>query len=84
MSDFGSDYVILTDEDGNNFEVEKLFSFEYKEEDYAVFLPTGGNDNEMILLRSVYEDGEEQFENIPEDIYDEVYDEFMNILYETE
>lgn len=84
MSDFENNYVILTDEDGENFEVEKLFSFEYKDEDYTVFLPTGGNDTEMILLHSVYDDGEEQFENIAEDIYDEVYDEFMRILYETE
>ena len=84
MSDFGNDYIILTDEDGENYEVERLFSFEYKEEDYTVFLPKGDNSTDMILLHSVYEDDEEQFENIAEEIYDEVYDEFMKILYETE
>lgn len=87
MGSFGSDFVNITDEEGNSYELEHLFTFELDENEYSVFLPAGKaaeNDHEMILLRVVYIDGEEQLENIPEEDYERVYDRFMDILYETE
>lgn len=87
MSDFGSDFIIITDEEGNNYELERLFSFELEGTDYVVFLPAGAaeeTDKEMILLRVVYEDDEEQYENIPDEDYEKVYERFMDILMETE
>lgn len=87
MKEYGDNFIIITDEDGDNYELEHLFTFEYNDEDYAVFVPAGeveNGDTEMILLHVVYENGEEEFENIDEDIYDDVYEKFMEILLETE
>ena len=87
MSDFGSNFIIITDEDGKNYELEHLFTFDLDGEDYAVFLPAGEgaeSDSDMILFHVVYENGEEEYENISDDIYDRVYEKFMDILFETE
>ena len=87
MNEYGDNFIIITDEEGNNYEVEHLFTFEHNNEDYGVFMPAGNadaNDTEMFLLHVVYENGEEEYENIAEDIYDEVYEKFMEVLFETE
>jgi len=85
MNTFGNDYILLSDEDGNSYELEHLYNFEYSESEYAVFLPAGelaGQDNEMIILRVVYNKDCEEYESIPEDTYDDVYTAFMDTLYE--
>lgn len=87
MKEYGDNFIIITDEEGNNYELEHLFTFSHDDEDYAVFLPSGESgkgDTDMILLHVVYENGEEEFENIDEDIYEEIYEKFMDILMETE
>ena len=87
MKEYGDNFIVITDEDGNNYELEHLFTFEHNDEDYAVFIPAGdagSGDTEMILLHVVYENGDEEFENIDDDIYDEVYEKFMEILLDTE
>lgn len=87
MNDYGSDFVIITDEDGDNYELEHLFNFEFSGEEYAVFFPSGGveeNDNDIIIFRVVYNGDEEEYENIAEDVYDAVYEKFVDILFETE
>lgn len=84
MKEYGDNFIIITDEEGNNYELEHLFTFEHEDEDYAVFMPAGDNDTETILFHVVYENGEEEYENIDEEIYEEVYERFMEILFETE
>ena len=84
MKEYGDNFIIITDEEGNNYELEHLFGFEHNGEDYAVFMPSGGDDTEIILFHVIYEDGEEEYENIDEEIYEEVYEKFMEILFETE
>jgi uncharacterized protein YrzB (UPF0473 family) len=87
MDDFGSNYITITDDDGKNYELEHLFTFDCDGEDYAVFLPAGEvaeNDSDMILFHVVYEHGEEEYENISDELYDRVYEKFMDILFETE
>ena len=87
MSDLDGNFVIITDEDGTNYELEQLFTFEHNGEDYAVFLPAGKeneNDTEMILFHVIYDNGEEEYENISEDIYDEVYEKFIDLLFATD
>ena len=37
--DFGSSYITIEDEDGNEFELEQLAELEYEGRSYAAFLP---------------------------------------------
>ena len=86
--DFGDDYVTITDEEGNSYELEKV-----SEEDielggrvYRAFLPVGETEDdyyEMILFRVVEEDGEELLEVIEdEEEMEKVYEVFMDRLFE--
>ncbi len=88
MDEFGSNYVWITDEGGNNYELEHLFNFEYEDSEIAVFLPAQHEgepeDLGIIMFRVFEERGEEVYENIPEDMLEGVNDRFMEILYETE
>lgn len=84
-NEFGSDFLSLLDEDGNEYELERLFDFEFEGEEYAVFVPAGElaeKDQDMILFHVVYEDQEEQFEDIDESIFDRVYEKFIDTLFE--
>lgn len=91
MSDeFGSDFITLTDDDGNEFELEYLDTLEYQGKVYMAFFPTleEGQDEDsedygLIILRSV--PGEDMLETVDDD--DElnaVYDQFMETLFDDE
>lgn len=86
MSEYGSDFVTITDEQGNSYELEKLFSFEYKNETYSAFVPapdgSGEIDYDTILFHVVEEAGEELFENIDPEMYDAVYEKYIDLLFE--
>ena len=86
--DFGDDFITITDEEGNSYELEKLSEedIEYQGRVYRAFLPVGENEDEiyeMILFRIVEEDGEEVLETIDdEDEMEAVYEIFMDRLFE--
>lgn len=85
MNKYGSDFLNLLDEEGNEYELERLFDFEFEGEEYAVFVPAGElaeKDQDMILFHVVYEAQEEQFEDIDESVYDRVYERFIDTLFE--
>ncbi|MBR5701659.1 MAG: DUF1292 domain-containing protein [Oscillospiraceae bacterium] len=84
----GDDFITITDEEGNSYELEKLSEedIEYQGRVYRAFLPVGENEDEiyeMILFRIVEEDGEEILETIDdEDEMEAVYEIFMDRLFE--
>ncbi len=91
---FGADYVTITDEEGNEFELEHLFTFDADEKTYMAFLPYTENgvkvdeeseDYGIILLRAEEEDGEE-FLVLPdtEEEQEQAYNIFMEILQQEE
>lgn len=86
--DFGSDYITIIDDDGQEFELEVLDSMDYKGKSYMAFLPADMDENDpdygVIILRSHLEDnGEEVFDTIDDDDeLQEVYDSFMKILFD--
>ncbi len=86
--DFGSDYITIIDDDGQEFELEVLDSLDYKGKSYMAFLPADMDENDpdygVIILRSHLEDnGEEVFDTIDDDDeLQEVYDSFMKILFD--
>lgn len=61
MSDFGDDYITITDEDGVEYELEVLARTEYKGCEYLGVCPAGSEEEEIevSVLKVSEEDGEE-------------------------
>jgi len=60
--DYGSDFITITDEDGNEFELEHLDTLETNGEIYMAFLPADLDEEDEdygIVILKVIEEGEE-------------------------
>ena len=85
--DFGSTFVTISDDDGNQYELEHLDTIEYGDDLYMAFLPTEPDENgnqptEMVILKVVEENGEQEFETIDDDeLMEKVYEAFMEQLF---
>lgn len=92
--EFGPDFISVTDEDGNEFELEHVDTIEYKGQIYMAFFPadTGESTDEqeeeetgLIILKVIVENGEEQLSTLDsEEELEEVYDQFMEDLFQDE
>ena len=88
--DFGSDFITIVDDDGQEFELEVLDTMDYNGESYTAFLPADLDENDpdygLVLLRNaVDENGDEVFDTIDDDAeLDDVYEQFMRILFDDE
>ena len=84
--EYGSDFITITDEDGNEFEVEVLSTVEYNGASYIAVVPADGEDDlrlEVSILKSVEEDGEPLLCAIDDEAeLQAVYDLIMDSLYE--
>ena len=89
MSDeYGSNYLTIADEEGNEFELEVLDTIEFEGASYTVFLPA--NIDEMdaddpdygfVILKSLEEKGEEFYSSVDdEDELNRVYEYYMELL----
>ena len=87
---YGGDFVTMVDENGEEFVLEVLESIDYKGKTYTAFLPADLDENDpdygIVLLRNaVDENGEEVYDTIDEDEeLDDVYEQFMRILFDDE
>ena len=89
MEDFGSDFITIVDEDGQEYELEVLSTLEYDGNTYLAVIPAGEHAEEFQLevsiLKSVEEDGEPILSAIEdEEELQAVYDLIMDSLYEEE
>ncbi|MBQ3210047.1 MAG: DUF1292 domain-containing protein [Oscillospiraceae bacterium] len=88
--DFGSDFITIVDDDGQEFELEVLDTMDYNGKTYTAFLPTNMDEDDpefgMIILRSVLDEkGEELFESVDDDDeLQDVYEHFMVLLFDDE
>ena len=87
--DFGSSYITIEDEDGNEFELEQLAELEYEGRSYAAFLPADMDEDDpdsgYILLRIEEENGDEVFCSVDdEQELAAVYEAFMAQLFDDE
>ena len=90
--EFGPDFITLTDEDGNDFELEYIDTIEYNGQVYMAFFPADtGEEKEddeeegLIILKAVVVDGEEQLATLDsEEELEEVYGRFMELLFQEE
>ena len=88
MSDeFGPNFITLTDDEGNDIELEYIDALEHNGTTYMAFFPVveeGSEEEEneeeygLVILKSQMENGEEFLVTIDdEDEIDKVYDLFM-------
>lgn len=90
--EFGPNFITVTDEDGNDIELELVDALEHNGQTYMAFYPAveEGADEEsedygMVILKSVMENGEELLSTLDsEEELNEVYDLFMERLFEDE
>ena len=86
---YGSDYITIVDEDGEEFELEVLMTMEYNGATYQAVIPAVDADEEVDLEVSILKNVEEDGEIILCAVEDEqelqtVYDLIMDALYEDE
>ena len=90
MDQFGSDFITIVDDDGNEYELEVLTTLEYNGASYLAVIPATGEheelaDLEVSILKSVDEDGEEILCAIEDDAeLEAVYNLIMDSLYAEE
>ena len=88
--EYGPDFVSVTDDEGNEFELEHLGTLEYKGNEYMAFIRADIEDADedsedygLILLRVIEENGEQLLADIDdEQELNEVYEKFMEELFE--
>ena len=86
--EFGSDFITIVDDDGQEFELEVLDTMDYNGESYTAFLPADMDENDpdygIIILRVVQdENGEDLYESIDDDDQlQDVYEHFMVLLFD--
>ena len=84
--DFGPNFITLTDEDGNEFELEYIDALELDGQTYKAFFPAveedaAEEDLGLVILKSIMVDGEEQLSTLDSDEeLNRVYDLFMEQL----
>ena len=91
-NNFGGDFVSITDEEGNEFELELLDALIQNGVYYHAFLPVAqeGEDPEedeleIVILKSLEEDGEEVLSTLDSDEeVEEIYALFMERLFDEE
>lgn len=86
---YGDDFISITDEDGNEYELEVLAELEHNGGRYLALVPAGsseadeGEELEVSILKSVEEDGEEFLEAVEDDAeLEAVYSALMDLIYE--
>lgn len=89
---FGPDFITVTDEDGNDIELELVDALEHNGQTYMAFYPAveegadeDSEDYGMVILKSIMENGEELLSTLDsEEELNEVFDLFMERLFEEE
>ena len=87
---FGSDFITITDDEGNEFELEVLSTLEYNGASYLAVIPAAESQDELQLevtiLKSVDDEDGESILCVIEDEAElqAVYDLLMDSLYEEE
>ena len=97
---FGPDFITVTDEDGNDFELELVDTLEHQGVTYYAMFPAveedeasgqpkdvDADDEEygLVIMKAIQEDGEELLSTLDSDEeLDEVYELFMERFFQDE
>lgn len=87
--EYGNDFISISDEEGNEFELEHLDSFEVAGARYMAFLPADGDEEDadygIIILKVIEENGEEILSTPDSDEeLNRAYDAYMERLFAEE
>ena len=91
--EFGPNFVTLTDDEGNDIELEYVDALEHNGTTYMAFFPVVEEDSEdeeneeeygLVILKSQMENGEEFLVTIDDEEEIEVYDLFMEQILSDE
>ena len=98
--EFGPDFITVTDEDGNEFELEMVDSLEHNGVTYFALFPAVGEDEEtgepidvdaddeefgLVIMKTIVDNGEEMLSTPDSDEeLEEVYALFMERFFEEE
>jgi len=91
--EFGPNFITLTDEDGNEIELEYVDAIEVDGQTYMAFFPTVDDEADeaaaeefgLVILKSITENGEELLSTLDSDEeLNRGYDLFMQQLMEDE
>ena len=91
--EYGANFITVTDDDGNEFELEHLDTIEFNGNTYLAFFPAVSEDAEegeeeemgLILMKVIQENGEEILSTLDsEEETEAVYEKFMKTLFEDE
>ena len=91
--EFGPNFINLTDEDGNEIELEYVDAIEVDGQTYMAFFPTVDDEADeaaaeefgLVILKSITENGEELLSTLDSDEeLNRVYDLFMEQLMDDE
>lgn len=87
--DYGADFITVTDDEGNDFELEHLGTLERDGKIYMAFVPADMDEEDedfgLILLRVIEENGEELLADIDDETeLNDVYEQFMEELFSDE
>lgn len=85
--EYGANFITVTDEEGNEFELEHLDTIEFQGQTYLAFFPAVQDGEEMglVILKAIQENGEEILSTLDSDEeIDAVYNEFMKELFAEE
>ena len=87
--EYGPDFVSITDEDGNEFELEHLGTLEHNGCVYMAFVPADMDEDDedfgLILLKVIEQNGEELLADIDDQQeLDAVYEKFMEEIFDDE
>ena len=91
--EFGPNFVTLTDDEGNDIELEYVDALEHNGTTYMAFFPVVEEDSEdeeneeeygLVILKSQMENGEEFLLTIDDEEIDKVYDLFMEQILSDE
>lgn len=88
--EFGPTFVTVTDEDGKELVLEFVDALELNGQLYQAFFPAGTEEEDdpdtgLVILKVLHEDGEDLLSTLDSDEeLEEVYDRFMELLFEEE
>ncbi|WP_312280744.1 DUF1292 domain-containing protein [Oscillibacter sp.] len=90
--EFSPTFVTITDEDGNDIELELVDALEHNGQKYMAFFPAETEDSDeedpdtgLVILKVLTENGEEMLSTLDSDEeLEAVYDLFMEALFEDE
>ncbi len=89
--DFGPTFITITDDDGNDIELEYVDALEHNGVTYMACFPASDGENEegedygLVILKKVRENGEEYLSTPDtEEELNEVYDLFMEQFFDDE